>query len=444
MRSTALALAVLSLSAVGCGADETVNGVFPSSGFLGRTLRVEVTGDNTSWGSDNSLDFGPGITVSKVSIASPTTIFADIVISDTAAPGLRDVIVTGDGGGALNDAFQLTSPIVVEFRGSLAQGSVVNFKIHNFDFLHPFDDTCTLDAGFFGCLEYGNVNMQTAPGVNGQLGLVSPYVLEGTLFVDLDAMSGPFAISSGAEAPVISPLGAQLEITPRTATALAGGMTTATVATAFESHFYEVTTDVNQLSRFTAAADAGAPRIYVLPESGSFLDMIDAGATAAALSQTAGKLYVVVADASGESGFSYTLRQNPLALTTLAEADASGANDTSGTAQNAGTNFPMLVTGGKITSDTDEDWYRFTVPAGSTTKSVRVLTAGGDPLTDLAVEIYIDPTDPPIGGADDSYHEDVTSDDPVGAATTIYVKIYTDPQYYDPAHQDYVAAIWLQ
>lgn len=117
MQSSAFALAVLVLSAAGCGADESVNGVFPSSGFLGRTLRVEVTGDNTSWGSGNGLDFGPGITVSNISVASPTTLFAEIVISDTAAPGLRDVIVTGDGGGALNDAFKLTSPLVVDWQG---------------------------------------------------------------------------------------------------------------------------------------------------------------------------------------------------------------------------------------------------------------------------------------------------------------------------------------
>lgn len=441
MRSTAFALALVSFVAIGCGEDESVNGVFPSSGFLGRTVRVEVTGDNTSWGSGNGLDFGPGITVSNISVASPTTLFADIVISDTAAPGLRDVIVTGDGGGALNDAFKLTSPLVVDFRGTLAQGSVVSFTIHNFDFLTPFDDTCTLSGGFF-CAEYGNVSVQTGPGMSAQLDSVTPYVLEGTMLIDLDAVSGPFAISSGTDTPVISPLGGQLEIAARTATPFTG-MTTATVAEAYETHLYEMTANANEISRLSTAADAGGLGIYVLGESGSFADLVKAAVRPALYSGTETKYYLVVADSSGESGFAYTLRNTPLTPTALAEADSAGANDASADAQNAGTNVPVLVTGGSITADTDEDWYRFTVPAGSSAKKVRVATFPGDPLADVWVEIYADPADDPIADADRSYHEDVTSP-AIGAATTIYVRIFTDPDYYDPMHTDYLAGIWIE
>jgi hypothetical protein len=445
MRS--IALGIICLAAVGCGEDATVSGVFPSSGFLGRTMRVQVTGDNTSWDSSTGLDFGPGVTVSNVSVASPTSLFAEIVITDAATAGLRDVTVTGGDGGSLSSAFDLQSPRQVDWRGNRTQGSIARFTVHNLDFFSPFDDTCTA-ASLFGCLEYGNTNVESPAGTFVSLDLVSPYTLSGTMYIDTDATAGDFQVLSGAadQTAIVSPLGEQLDITARTAAPITGGMVTQTVAAAYDSQLFTVDATANSLTRFTASSAGGAPTIYILGSSGSFDELITGGGAPNLVTETAGSFYVVVDNGDGDSGFAYTLRANPLALTPLAEADASGANDTAATAQTLA--VPGLVTGGEITADTDEDWFKVTVPSGSATKKVHVVTAAGDPAADEAIEIYAKSggTAPgtKIGEADNGYHESVTSTMAIGGATEVYVKIFVDPTYYNPQQTKYVAAIWFE
>jgi hypothetical protein len=440
-----IVLGFIAIAAIGCGEDQNVSGVFPSEGFLGRTMRVQISGDNTAWNDGVTVDFGPNVTVNSVAAASPTTLFAEIQIGDDAAPGLRDVVINDGSNLALHNAFSLTSPIKVEMTGTLAQGSLASFMVRNLDFANPFDDTCT-QGSLFGCNEYGNIAVEGPPGTLAQVDSVAPYTLSGTLLLDIDAMPGPLSVMSGAGDTVItSPLGASLEVAARTAVML-NGMTTATIASPYETHLYEVQAAADTLQRFSATSGGTAPGMYVLGESGSFQDYLGGGAKPAILQGTASNLYVIAADGSGESGFSYTIRHLPLTLMKVAEADVAGANNTLAKAENVavGTNAGQ-VTGAKLTDATDVDWYKFTVPANSAMKHVRVMTTGGtDPYTDTAVEIHSDTMGTIIGEADKGYGENVTSTMPVGAATTIYVKVFTDPQYFDPAHGDYLATIWLE
>jgi hypothetical protein len=448
MRSIALGL--FCVAALGCGADSTVNGVFPSSGFLGRTMRVEITGDNTNWGSGTKVDFGQGVTVSSVNVASPTSLFADITISDSAAAGLRDVLVTGGEGGALHNAFDLQSPLEVSWQGTPTQGSVVLFTIRNLDFGSPFDDTCTAGS-ILGCNEYGNLNAEGPPGTYVSLDSVSPYTVSGAMFVDIDATPGDLQILSGApdQTPVISPLGATLDIPARTATALTSPTTTTTVAAPYDSHLYSVESIANSMERVSTSTEGTAPTLFILGATGHFEDIIDSGKAPNAVTAAGGTMYIVAANLGGDSGFAYTLRASDLQLASLPEADTSGANDTAATAQNLGSMVPALVTGASVSATTDQDWYKFAVPANSAAKKVHVITMAGDPYADEAVAIYAKGstgTAPgtQIGGADDGYHEDVISDDPLGAATTVWVKISTDPKYYNDQQTHYMAVIFLE
>ena len=63
-----IALGFIAVAAIGCGEDQNASGVFPSEGFLGRTMRVQISGDNTQWNDGVSVDFGPGITVKSVHV----------------------------------------------------------------------------------------------------------------------------------------------------------------------------------------------------------------------------------------------------------------------------------------------------------------------------------------------------------------------------------------
>jgi hypothetical protein len=456
MRSLNKIVLVAGLAAlVGCGDDpeQSLNGVFPSSGFIGRKVRVEVSADNASFVDGSVMvDFGAGVTVEKVTLASTTALFADITISDTAPLGLRDVVVkSGSEQLSLRQAFKLESPLAFTTQGSLAQGSVVAFTARNLDFSSPFDTTC--GASFFGiCLQYTGISATVPAGVNAFINSVDPYTVSGTMFVDLDAESGPISFTSGvsADALVISAVGTDTEFAARTPVALtANSPTTTTVAAAFDSHLYEFTTTASSVARFSAAAgDPDAtPTIYVLPESGHFMEMIAASEKPNALSGTAAKVFAVYADGSGLSGYSYAMRVAPLTLMSMPEADTAGANNMSANAQNAGTNTSIMLVNASLSSITDVDWVRFTVPAGSATKKVHVMTAGTDPLTDTVVEVYKDAeaTDKILGTSDDAgYHEDlVTSAISSSVSTVIFVKIYAS-DYFDASHSQYTAAIWLE
>lgn len=261
---------------VGCADDpeQSLNGVFPSSGFIGRTLRVEVSGDNASFTDGASLDFGPGVTVGEVTVASPTALFAEITIEPTAPLGTRDVIVhQGDDTLTLAQAFKLESPVAVEFRGTLAQGSVVPFTATNLDLSNLYDSTC--GASIFGiCLLYTGMQVQTPAGVTAVIDLVEPFRASGTLFVDLDAQAGDISFVSGPidspDKQVTSAMGAPTEFAPREPVALtAGTPTTTTVAAPYDSHLYSFDAAAASIARFSASADPSAsPMIYVLPESG--------------------------------------------------------------------------------------------------------------------------------------------------------------------------------
>jgi hypothetical protein len=450
-----IALFVGLVAMVGCGDDpeQSLNGVFPSSGFIGRKLRVEVSGDNASFVDGQvSLDFGAGVTVEKVAVASPTALFADITIADTAALGLRDVVVN-QGGAALTlrEAFQLESPVAFTTQGTVAQGSVVSFTARNLDFYAPFDATC--GAAVFGiCLQYTGMQVKVPTGMNAVLNAVDAFTVTGTLYIDLDAQSGAISFTSGpagdATKQVVSAVGADTEVATRAPVALAAGTpTTTTVAAPFDSHLYEFTAAATSAARFSASpGDPNAdPTIYVLPESGRFTEMVAATAAPNALSASGGKYFAIYSDGTGLADYSYAIRVNPVALTALAEADTAGANDLLANAQNAGANASILLMGATISSETDADWVRFTVPANSAAKKVHVVTAGGDPLTDTYVEIYKNSEATMIGeSADSGYHEDTLSTAIGGDATVIFVKIYGSPGYFQPSHSQYVAAIWLE
>src|SRR5262249_12580732 len=88
MRTLKVAL-VPGCSALGCGTAPSPGGGSPAEGFTGRKLRVEISGDATDWKDGATVDFGAGVTVASVTVASPTDLFADITIDPAATVGAR-------------------------------------------------------------------------------------------------------------------------------------------------------------------------------------------------------------------------------------------------------------------------------------------------------------------------------------------------------------------
>jgi hypothetical protein len=98
---------------VGSNPAPTVTAIAPAFGNRLQTLEVTVTGTNFFNGI-TSLSLGPGITVGPLTFDNLTQIRSNITISDTAASGLRNVVVVnaapGGGTDTLKNGFEVRNP----------------------------------------------------------------------------------------------------------------------------------------------------------------------------------------------------------------------------------------------------------------------------------------------------------------------------------------------
>jgi hypothetical protein len=422
----------------------SASGVFPAEGFLGRHVRVEVSGEETKWADGATLSFGDGITVNNVVVASESAIFADLDIAPDAALSDRDVTVTsGSETDTLTGAFRTKSPIDFVVQGQTAQGSVAFFTVTNHDFDTPFDTTFTGD-GFFTPIVYTNLSIDGGPGVTLQVSDVTAYTVSGVALFDVDApaTSAPITVVSGPSGgtQVTSPFGASLTIAPRTATVLASDTpATGSIAAPYDSALYAYTpTSAPELAALSISASNpnGAPSLVVLPASGHFADLLDVGD---ALNEVVGdNIYVIAYDLSGASGYSYELDNSASALQQAADTEPGNNDSTGATTITA----PALIDNASLTL-TDEDWFKVTVPAG---KKIHVKTSPGDPYTDTFVDIYGPNNAATQFGecTDADYHEDFISST-TSVAGTYYIKISASQAgYFDPSQSHYTALVTIE
>jgi hypothetical protein len=87
----------------------TLTSVAPNTGFRGSSVAVTLTGTNFST-LGSTVNVGAGITVSNVSIQSPTTITATFTVAGNAALGARNVSVTTGGITTGTVTFTIASP----------------------------------------------------------------------------------------------------------------------------------------------------------------------------------------------------------------------------------------------------------------------------------------------------------------------------------------------
>ncbi len=452
MRALSLFALIVVLPLTACGSDSpepSVSGVFPSSAFTGRKVRVEVSGDVTGWSTAATVNFGEGVTVDSVAVASPSALFADITIADTAALGARDVTVT-DGGESLvlTAAFELESAVDVEFKGTVAQGSVASFTVTNKDLSTLFDTTAE-GGDIFTPPTFTHVQLSGPPGVTLTVGNVTEFQITGTAFFDVDAAAGPLAVHSGADGEqTVSSFG-DLAVAPRTATPLtAGTPANGNVGAPFESSLYEFTPGAAPaiVEIIAQSSDSNAaPTFALLPASGKFSELLAFGGATAQIQETTGKFYVVFFDNSGNSGYPYTLRATSATATATPETEP---NNTEAQAKLA-TAIPFLVQTSTLSSVDDVDFVAVDIVAGQIGKRIHVITGGSDPQTDTVVEVFgpaaVGPTTVSLGGpsADTNFHENHVST-PITKAGRHFVKVTASQDFFVDTHDAYVVAVLVE
>ena len=407
----------------GPGLTPSVSGIVPTRAFLGRSLRVLVSGFDTSWTGSTAVSFGAGVTVNSVSAASPTALLADVTVSETAQSGPRDVtVLDGAATEVLAGAFSIASPVTVQAQGTLAQGSILLLTVQNHDFDNPFDDTSPPPGP--APPTYPNISMTAPAGIRVSVSNVTPFLLRATATVDLDAAPGPIdlKIVSGAATQTRFAAPGALALAARSAIPLAiGTPASGTVAAPYASALYSLTLDASLRATDVSAHSVTSgvtPSLAVLPKSGKFSDAITVAPAPLLITATVDPYYFVLWDKSGASGYNFTIDSASAALSSGVEAEP---NDDPGHAT-ALPALPAFIAGATLSRAGDTDFYKFTAAAGDAGKRVQVVTLAGDPRTCTQVDVFASDGVTSLGGPmDDFYQENFTST-PISAGT-IYVMV---------------------
>jgi hypothetical protein len=437
------------------GSVPSVSAINPPAAFLARSKDVLISGSNTLWSSLSMVDFGAGVTVNKITVASPTALRVNISVGATAAAGWRDVSVTTAGEtDTFSKSFDIESPVLVTTEGTVAQGSLIHVKIRDMDPDNLFDTTSTGD-GFFTPFVFTNLNVTTPAGVTFAVQNVTSYEADGIIGIDVNAMPGSVdltVLSGKADAAVPFPAPAALSVAARTASALnAATPATGSLATPYGSALYSFTpASMPQLIDIiaTASTTTAAPQMILLPKSGAFADAIAQSATLLLSSTAADTYYVIYLDQGSVAGYTYLIKATASAVALFQETEP---NNTVGMA-NMVPSLPVLIQNAKLENAMDVDYFSISVAAGDVGKHVRVITTPGDQKTNTLVDVVsIDPTDmttqvsaflngPPSQGT--TYHQDVRTD-ALTSAGVYYVKISANTSY-DPMHTAYNAIVRLE
>jgi len=456
MRNLGFAL-VFGFVVAGCGSDGTTpsaSGVFPAEGFAGRELRVEISGDATNWADGATVTFGTGVTVSSVTVASPTDLFAEIKIDAAAAVGAQDVTVASNGSVTLKQAFQVVSPIEAQFTGGVDQGGRPGFTIINHDFDQPFDVTADANGGL------ANVTFTGPSGTNfiADATTSTAYELKGVVEIDGDAAPGMLTVASGATGAQVTSIISTIDVKARAATAITSGTPTpGMIANSGDTLWYSLAAPAGLIHMTgsisgTNAAN-GSPAVGII-EGGKWSQIIGGLHTVVTAAET---VNIVIFDTAGAANYSVSITPVAEALASLAEP-TEPADNAVGTAP-APSAVPFQITGATLASATDSDLTKLVIDAAHASKKIHIVAESADNATDTAVDVTTNGTTSAIGGEYDggaqggsdggftcgftgACGEDVV----VGplAAGTYYVKVGNGAIGYDASFNTYTLLVWFE
>lgn len=424
----------------GSGVSASISGVSPNSVFVGARRQVALSGYGTQWDASTTCDFGDGITVSDLVVASPTSLLVTLTPAFDVAPGVRDVqVTTGSQVLSFSGAFNVEAATHFDLLGQPAQGGVFVAEVQNLDFSRPFDGTTEGD-GFFTPLTYPHFVVTSDPGLLGNVNSVEPYHASVTMLADVTFPPGPASVSllsgpSGSQDGFQNP--AAFLVQARSPVALDQGTGTGTVHESYDSLLFSLdlggSGDLRILEVTATAPGAGATSLFMLPSSGRFADLLTAGSSIARGTRLTGSHYFVYWDNTGTADYDVAVDALVLATASAPEAEP---NDDAADALVA-PSLPFTVTGGRLSGATDVDVIAVNLTAADVGKHLRVRTYG-DTDTDTRVEVF-DPGGNSLGSSEVDYHEGLDSDAILGPGT--YLVEIGSGAYFDATVAGYDAYV---
>jgi hypothetical protein len=424
------------------GAAESVSEAIPPTTYKGRTEQVLVVGNGTDWQAGSTVDFGEGVTVDSVMVASPTTLVVSISTDGATAAGARDITVNGST--TLTGGFEVLDAAASASQGTTAQGSISVVNITGLDVMTPFDTTQTGD-GLFEPIAYPNVAIDGLPqGVSMNVGFVASYELSATLLVDVSAAAGTYSVdvvSGPPENQVRIPV--EVTIAERSPIALtADTMASDTVSAPFDSQLYSITVPSGAIALPDISALGADQQFILLGASGSFAEIVDVrdSAIGAPLVQP-GDYYVVLWDSTGTADYDFSF--TPFVANMPAAAEEAEPNDDSNSAQVL--DLPAQI-GSATMSLADDDVYTFTAGPQHIGQIICIGTFG-NPQTDTTIEIVhvaADDTKTLFAESNDFGFQDTLITAPLEAEGTYLVRVRPSSFHEEGLPEDYSLAVWTE
>ncbi|MBX3161502.1 MAG: hypothetical protein KF773_36410 [Deltaproteobacteria bacterium] len=386
--------------------------MFPEEAFLGRKVRVEVTGDATSWNANTTLNFGDGITVGAIEVVSPSALQVDLTIAATAPGGAHDVTVTaGSDVLTLPGAFTLKAPLMVEAASSFEQGGFGEILITNLDRLNPFDSSTNANGDFL--LTVDNADSGVA------LSVIDVTDNTITLSAGIDVLAtttGALTISSSG---VVSPADA-VPVKARTPQPITVG-TPANFTMAANGSLLEITAASAGMLHIelttTDTANADSPAFGLVPTSGKLDDVLivhqNFGGRAALDNRVvaAGDKFYLIAFENGffgAPGYQAKFEARIVDLTGVTAVTDTGTNDTPNTAQVL--SGVVAQFDGVLANANDKDCFK--INTGAANKRIHVFTTDENGASDTVIEVFGNDTElaPLLVTSDDAdFGEDVVT-----------------------------------
>jgi hypothetical protein len=426
--------------------------VVPNVGLVGRELDVQVSGEDVTFDSTTTLDFGAGVTVSNIVVVSATTVSAHLAIDATAAIGDNDVsIKTGSTTIKATKGFHIESPVEVTVDGTLQQGGVALLELFDRD-SHSFDTGSESDLE--GNTTENFVVSGTGLTILETVGVTST---DADIVVIADPLATPGAVQlTAANAPngqttlsfATDPNA--VTVAARTPVTLTPNMASAAqnLAAPFASGLFKLSTTGTSIVTTTLNVTGAmiSPELIATRASGKFTDLLNSSTGAPIVFPTTGSMdtYFVVIDGAlgggASSDYGYTLEATSVAATAVTEVGT--AHGTLLLAQDLGT-LPAIpaagsatvggsVVTGTIASMDEVDVYKFTtngtnnieIALTATVDAELVVNTDGVTFTESDGFDPIDPTVQPLqvfSGFGETLSSDTTANGVVPTAKVWYV-----------------------
>jgi Quinohemoprotein amine dehydrogenase, alpha subunit domain III len=387
----------------------SISAMIPRVGVLDREFDAVVIGNETAFDNTTQVDLGQGVTVTKLTVASPTALFFHVAVDKAAATGAHDLKVTGASAATVTGMLSVVPAMgVTVSAGTTAQGALAQIDLTDNDatgFAANNGSTIfQLQGGLFTFQNFiGGVVYQT-PGA-------ARYI------VGLDPLATPGPLQPiGVNAYFNQTAGQYAQLTtfysdPNALTVTAASPKAVTIGTAIANenlskpladNVYHVTTDgtaqVTQLTFTLTSGSQLSPAIFALPTSGKYAQMLypnfgNPAVISVPSGAVANDFYVVAMDQqfrggqNGQFGYSVTSAQLPAANV----PEQSTGHATEATAQNVA-NSGVVVISGAI-SGGEVDVYNLTgLPSNGTCSPFNnmVFTAQSDVCIAITQTTQID------------------------------------------------------